>query len=338
MLKLKAIRFEFFDIDKHFHIISATIWNQIVINIKQTTYMWTRIMLFLATNIAVIAVLTISSYILSNFFWINIWNDSGYLGLLAFSAIIWFAWSFISLALSRWSAKRAYNIVPVKADEVSGLNSKEKLVYETVQQLAERNNITMPEVGFYESAEPNAFATWASKNKSLVAVSSGLMDTMSNDAVEWVVAHEMAHVLNWDMVTMTLLQWVVNTFVIFAAKIVANIASNFVDERMAWIVRFVVDIALQILFGMLASIITMKFSRYREFKADAGSARYVWKEKMIAGLKALQVMTNRMVTPDNDALASMKIASEKVSGFKLLFASHPPLEKRIEALENLIIN
>lgn len=299
--------------------------------------MWKRILLFLITNMAIMVVLSVFLYILSSVFGINLmWGGLG--GLLILSAVIGFVWSFMSLMLSRWSAKRAYGIKPVPADEVSMLSEKERLVYSVVEQLAERNHITMPEVWFYTSSEPNAFATWASKNKSLVAVSTGLMDTMDKDAIEWVVAHEMAHILNGDMVTMTLLQWVVNTFVIFGAKIIANIASNFVDEKVAGMVRFAVDIFFQIALGFLASTITMKFSRYREFKADEGSARYVGKEKMIAGLRALQNMQQWMIPVTNDRYATMKIASGEPTGIKKLFMSHPPLTERIQALETLIIN
>jgi len=259
-------------------------------------------------------------------------------GLFIFSAIIGFAWSLISLQLSRWSAKKAYKIKPIQSEALSDLSEKERHVYSVVQDLAERNHITIPEVGIYQSSEPNAFATGASKNKSLVAVSSGLLDTMSKDAVEWVVAHEMAHILNWDMVTMTLLQWVVNTFVIFAAKIIASAAENFVDEKVAWMVRFAVDIFFQIALGFLASIITMKFSRYREFKADAGSARYVWKDKMIAWLRALQKLKDGMHPVQADGYSTMKISTGKASWIRALFSSHPPLEDRIQALEELIIH
>lgn len=299
--------------------------------------MWRRILLFLMTNIAVIVVLSIFLYLLSAVFWINLWWSS-VTWLFIISMIIGFTWSFLSLLISRWMAKKAYKIKPIEADEISMLSEKERLVYQVVQDLAERNHIVMPEVWFYQSSEPNAFATGASKNKSLVAVSSGLMDMMNKDAIEGVVWHEMAHILNGDMVTMTLLQWVVNTFVIFAAKIVANIAQNFVDEKIAWIVRFAVDIAFQLIFGMIASIITMKFSRYREFKADAGSAQYLWKEKMIAGLKALKNMKNEMHPVPVDWFSTMKISSWKRSGIRALFSSHPPLEERIKALEELVIH
>jgi heat shock protein HtpX len=233
-----------------------------------------RIGLFLMTNVAIIAVLSIFIYI-AGLFGFNISSTGSYGSILALSAIIGFTGSFLSLAISRWIAKKSYKITPITIDQVSDLSEKERVVWNTVSDLAERNNIKMPEVGIYNDQEPNAFATGPSKNKSLVAVSTGLLDIMDKGAIEGVVAHEMAHILNGDMVTMTLLQGIVNTFVIFAAKIVANIVSNFVDEQYAGIARFAVDFILQIVFCILASVITMNFSRYREFKADAGAAEYV---------------------------------------------------------------
>jgi len=256
--------------------------------------------------------------------------------MFIWAAVVWFVWSFISLYLSKWSAKRAYWITPISIEQVSDLNDKEKLVWTVVTDLAERNHIKMPEVGIYQSDEPNAFATGATKNSSLVGVSTGLLDTMNKDAIEWVVAHEMAHILNGDMVTMTLLQWVVNTFVVFAARILANIFDSFTDGKFGWLWYFVVNILLQIVFGIFASLITMSFSRHREFRADAGSAKFVWKEKMIAGLQALQQMQDRM-WKDDPKMASMKISSQKKGWIKAFFSSHPALEDRIAALEELRI-
>ena len=294
--------------------------------------MFKRIFLWIAMNIAVMIVLTIFIYILG-LFGIKV-SANTYLGLFIISAVIGFAGSFISLFMSKWMAKKAYNIRLITASDLNMLNEKERLVYDTVSNLSERNHIKMPEVGVYESSEPNAFATWATKNSSLVAVSTGLLDMMSKDAIEWVVGHEMAHVLNGDMVTMTLLQWVLNTFVVFFSKIIANIVANSVDENYAWIARFAVDILLQIVFGFLASFIAMWFSRYREFKADAGSAYYVWKEKMIAWLQALKDMQNS-ITKDDPTYSSMQISSKKTSGFMKLLSSHPDLDDRIKALEDL---
>ena len=195
----------------------------------------------------------------------------------------------------------------------------------------------MPEVGIYQSDEPNAFATWATKNSSLVAVSSGLLDSMSKEAIEWVVWHEMAHVLNGDMVTMTILQWILDTFVMFFAKVIARIVSNFVDEQYATWVRIWLDIVLQIVFWILASFIAMWFSRYREYKADAGSAYYVGKEKMIAWLQALKDMQNKMHEAD-PKYASMQISAPNSKWlFSRLLSSHPELDDRIKALEDLKI-
>lgn len=293
-----------------------------------------RIGLFLLSNIAVILLLTIVLYALELFFGVSL---TWYSYLLVVALVFWFWGSFLSLAISRWVAKKVYKISPVSIDEYYNLNDKQKIVFDLVQDLSERNHIKMPEVWFYIDSEPNAFATWPSKNKSLVAVSSWLLDLMDKDAIEWVVGHEMAHILNWDMVTMTLLQWVVNTFVIFISKIVANIASNFVDEKYSFIVRFLVDILLQILLWVLASLITMAFSRHREFRADAWSANFVWKEKMIAWLKALKSMKDKMHEHENPRFATMQISTKSKSWFLKYFSSHPDLDDRIIALENLII-
>ena len=301
--------------------------------------MFKRFGLFILTNIAIIAVITLVIFIVEKVFGIEVtwgpWAD--YVQILIYSAIVGFSGSFISLFISRWMAKKAHWITPITIEQVSELSKKELIVWNTVSELAEINNIKMPEVGIYEDSEPNAFATGASKNSSLVAVSSGLLELMDEDAIEWVVGHEMAHILNWDMVTMTLLQWVVNTFVIFAARIVANIFDSATDWKFgAWGYMWI-NILLQIVFWVLASLITSKFSRYREYRADEWSAIYVWKEKMIAWLRALQQMQPAMVEAEDKNLASMKISSKKSNGFMQLFSTHPDLEDRIKALEELKI-
>ena len=300
-----------------------------------------RVFLFLLTNIAVIAMFSIAIVVIERVFGINISAyGAGYGSLLIFASMFGFIWAFTSLALSKWSAKRAYKIKPITPDQVWGLNRKELLVYNTVMELAERNHITMPEVWFYNAKEANAFATGATKNSSLVAVSSGLLDTMSENAIEWVVAHEMAHILNWDMVTMTLLQWVMNTFVIFFARIAAGAIESYLNKweqrsGPSWI-YYILTIVLEIIFGIFASIITMWFSRHREYRADAGSARYVGKEKMLAWLRALVDMQNQ-VSIEKWTFATMKISSRKPSGIRKLFSSHPPLNDRIRAVEDMII-
>ena len=281
-------------------------------------------------NIAIMVLLTITFTILESVFGIKLtWNAY----LLVFAWIIWFGWSFISLALSKWMAKKAYKIIPLTIDNVSSLDRKQRIVWDTVNDLAERNHIKTPEIGIYIDSEANAFATGSSKNNSLVAVSSWLLEVMDEKAIEWVVAHEMAHILNWDMVTMALLQWVLNTFVIFISRSIANIISNFLDEELSWIAHLAVVIVLEILFWLLASLVLMKFSRHREFRADYGAAEFVWKEKMIAWLQALKNM-QKFTKEDKTSFAAMKISSHKRGWLMSLFASHPSLDDRITALQN----
>jgi len=299
--------------------------------------MFQRFMLWFWMNIAVIAVITIIFTILEKVFWFSLdlyWVN--YTSIFVYSAIIWFTGSFISLVMSKWMAKRTYDMTFITFEDESSLNEKQRIVWNTVVELAERNNINIPEVWIYQSDEPNAFATWMSKNNSLVAVSTSLLDSMETDAIEWVVAHEMSHILNWDMVTMTLLQWVLNTFVIFLAKIVSNLINSRIEEGLWWIAYFIIDFILQILFWILASLIAMKFSRYREFKADEWSARFVGKDKMLAWLLALkQIQYTVWVTDDN--LSSMKISSKSRFWLMSLFSSHPDLDDRIQNIKNLKI-
>lgn len=296
-----------------------------------------RIILWFWMNIAVIIVLTVVFSILEHYFGLKLdlyWTN--YISILIYAAIIWFTWSFISLAISKWMAKKAYNITILTQDDYLNLDSKQKLVWDTVKNLSERNHINMPEVWIYSSNDPNAFATGMTKNSSLVAVSTWLLSAMDNWAIEWVVWHEMAHILNGDMVTMTLLQWVLNTFVVFFARIVANLISNSVDEKLSPLVYMLVNILLQILFGILASLVAMKFSRYREFRADEWSARFLGKEKMIAWLEALKKMQS-IASSDDSKLATMKISTKWKSGFMAMFSSHPDLDDRINALKAMNI-
>lgn len=289
-----------------------------------------RIMMFILMNIAIMVLLTITFTVLESIFGITLTGNSY---LLVFAGIIWFWGSFISLALSKWMAKKAYKIQILNIDNVSTLTRKQRVVWDTVNDLAERNHIKTPEIGIYMDSEANAFATGSSKNNSLVAVSSWLLEVMDEKAIEGVVAHEMAHVLNGDMVTMALLQWVLNTFVIFLSRTIANIVSNFLDEEMSWIAHLAVVIVLEILFWLLASIVLMAFSRHREFRADHGAAVFVWKDKMIAWLQALKNM-KALSHEDKTSFAAMKISSHKRWGIMSLFASHPSLDDRISALQN----
>lgn len=293
--------------------------------------MFKRIGLFLLTNIAVLVLFSIIMAVVTAMF-PGLKNvGGGYVYMLVYAAIFGFLGAFFSLAISRWMAKKAYNITPLEASEVAAQPAKVQLVYNTVARIARENNISIPEVGVYESEEPNAFATGATKNSSLVAVSTGLLDLMDEGEIEGVVGHEMAHILNGDMVTLTLITGVANTFVIFLSKVVANIIDNFFasddGEGLGVIAYNIVYIALQIVFGFLASFVINYFSRQREYRADEGGARYTSKAKMIAGLKKLKTITT---TASDAKMAPFMITEpEKDSAF----STHPSLDNRIKALE-----
>lgn len=295
-----------------------------------------RMFLFLATNIAIILVITAIIFILEHYFGIRVTSSAanGYGSLFIFALLFGFAGSFLSLAISRWMAKRTYAIELLSESRLMDYDSKTQAIYTTVAQIAKQNDITIPEVGIYESEDPNAFATGPSKNKSLVAVSTGLLSSMTTAEIEGVIAHEMSHILNGDMVTMTLLQGVLNTFVIFFARIIGEFIDKAIlknEEGQGW-GYFITVMVLEIILGMLASLVLMTFSRYREFRADEGSARLVGKDKMILALKRLQyIVTNKEIV-DDGKLAAFKIHSEK--GFMSLFMSHPSLDDRIKNLEN----
>jgi len=296
-----------------------------------------RFFFFILTNLAVLVLINIVLIVLSKVFGINLSGYGyDYTAILSFAAVVGFSGAIVSLFMSKWSAKKAYRITPITQDRLHGLSSKEKLVYDTVLDIANKHGIKTPEVWVYQGKDPNAFATGATKNSSLVAVSTGLLDLMNEREIEWVVAHEMAHILNGDMVTMTLMQWVVNTFVVFISRVLANIIDSYFNK---WenngpsFIYYIASIVLDIVFGLLASVIVMWFSRYREFRADEGSARYVGKEKMIAALEALRKMKD--LAPANDSkLATMKISTKRPGGIRALFSSHPPLSSRIRNLED----
>lgn len=284
-----------------------------------------RVVLFLLTNLAVMVVLSIVMSVLG----VNTRTTGG---LLVFAAIFGFGGAFISLAMSKWMAKRSMGLEVI----TNPRDNTERWLLETVARQAQQAGVKMPEVAIYQSPEMNAFATGPSKNNSLVAVSSGLLYGMNADEVEAVLAHEMSHVANGDMVTLTLIQGVVNTFVIFLARVVANIISNFLsnDEEegqgLGGLAYFAVVIVLEIVFGILASIIVAYFSRIREFRADAGAATLAGRGKMIAALERLR---NGPETGEMPANMSAFGINGKRSMAELLM-SHPPLEKRIAALKN----
>lgn len=296
-----------------------------------------RVFLFLLTNLAVIILIWIVIAILEHFLWFSIsWYGQNYTSIFIYALVVWFSGAFISLLISKWSAKRAYNITLIDEKNLYNLDKKQRLVYDTVYELSQTQRIKMPEVWIYESPEPNAFATWPSKNKSLVAVSTGLLDKMSENEIKWVIGHEMSHIFSWDMVTMVLLQWIINTFVIFLSRVIANIVDSYFSKDDNWgasWIYYVTSIVLDLVLWILASIVVMWFSRHREFKADEGSARLVWKENMIAWLESLKRMYN-LASDDESKLATMKINTKHRSWLMALFSSHPDLDLRIENLRN----
>jgi heat shock protein HtpX len=296
---------------------------------------WTkRIGFFLLTNIAVIAVVSI---ILSVFNVAPYLTDSGldYSSLLIFSALFGFTGSLISLFISKWMAKRAFGVQVI----TSAQSDEEHFLYSTIQRLSERAGIGMPEVGIYDSPEANAFATGWNKNKALVAVSTGLMHNMTRDEVEGVLGHEISHIANGDMVTLALIQGVVNTFVIFFARIVAYAVQTFINRGeeggIGTLAYHITAIIFEIFFGILASLIVMAFSRHREYRADAGSATLLGKEKMILALEKLARLQETLVDPRGKAFSAMKISDRP--SMLALFSSHPPLTNRINALRNTTI-
>ncbi len=288
-----------------------------------------RIFLFLVTNIAVLLVLSISASLLMKFFGIReVPGGLNLEALIVFAAVLGFGGAFISLAMSKWMAKMATGARVIERPS----NEAEAWLVETVRRQAKQAGIGMPEVATYDAPDINAFATGMSRNSSLVAVSTGLLASMNRSEAEAVLGHEVSHIANGDMVTLTLIQGVVNTFVIVLSRVVGYVVDRVVlkndrDEMGAGF--YVASIVSQILFGILASMVVMWFSRSREFRADAGGARLASREKMIAALEALKRAHEPATLPSQ--MAAFGISGG--GGIMRLFMSHPPLEERIAALK-----
>jgi heat shock protein HtpX len=285
-----------------------------------------RVFLFVVTNLAILVVL---GFVMSLF---GISGQSA-TGMLVIAAIFGMGGSFISLAISKWIAKRSTGaeVIDHPRDQV------EAWLVQTVQRQAKEAGIGMPEVAVYPSPEVNAFATGMNRNKALVAVSTGLLENLERDEAEAVLGHEVSHVANGDMVTLALIQGVLNTFVILIARLVANLVDTFLssDEEeggggLGWIGYMAVTIVMELALGILASIIVMWFSRQREFRADAGGAGLAGRHKMISALRRLQQLHEPSHLPDQMAAFGI---NGKQSGLAKLFMSHPPIEQRIAALE-----
>ncbi|WBA07687.1 protease HtpX [Salinivibrio kushneri] len=284
-----------------------------------------RLGLFLATNLAVLIVFSI---VLNIIYAVTGMQPGSLSGLLVLAAVFGFGGSFISLLMSKSMALRSVGAQVIEHPR----NETEHWLMNTVSQQAQRAGIGMPTVAVYSSPDINAFATGAKRNDSVVAVSSGLLQNMTRDEAEAVLAHEISHIANGDMVTMTLMQGVVNTFVIFIARVIAGAVSGMNSDEEGegggnWMMYFLVSSVLEIVFGILASILTMWFSRHREFRADAGSAQLVGKQKMIAALERLKVSHEPKL---EGSMMAFGINGKKT--LSELFMTHPPLEKRIDAL------
>ncbi|MEK7207682.1 MAG: protease HtpX [Pseudomonadota bacterium] len=289
-----------------------------------------RTFLFVMTNIAVLLVLSISASILIRVLGVEqLPGGLNLQALIIFAAVIGFGGSFISLAMSKWMAKRATGAQVIEQPR----NSTEQWLFDTVRRLAKQAGIGMPEVAMYDAPDINAFATGMSRNHALVAVSTGLLHSMDKDEAEAVLGHEITHVANGDMITLALIQGVLNTFVIVLSRVIGYFVDRVLlkNDRGGGIGFFVSSIVAQIVLGILASMIVMWFSRQREFRADAGGARLAGTNKMIAALERLKAAHEPAQLPDQ--MAAFGIAGRPDGGWKRLFMSHPPLEERIAALK-----
>jgi len=289
-----------------------------------------RIFLFLATNLAIVLVLSVTLRLLGVD---RILDQQGVAldlnNLLVFSAVLGFAGSLFSLAISKWSAKHMMGVRVIEQPR----NGTEGWLVETVRRQAQAAGIGMPEVGIFDSPDMNAFATGARRNNALVAVSTGLLNGMTQQEAEAVLAHEVSHVANGDMVTLALIQGVVNTFVVFLSRVIGYTVDRvvFKTERGHGPAFLITVIIAQLVLGILASMIVMWFSRRREFRADAGGAHLAGRQSMIGALERLQ---QRHAGPLPDQMAAFGINGALGQGLKRLFMTHPPLEERIAALRN----
>jgi heat shock protein HtpX len=288
-----------------------------------------RIFLLLVTNLAVLAVLTIVAHLIGLDRWLQVRGSS--LGaLLVLAAVFGFGGAFVSLLMSKWLARRAMGVRIIQQPATP----TEQWLVDMVARLARAAGVGMPEVGVFQSPQPNAFATGYRRDAALVAVSTGLLAAMSADEVEAVLGHELTHVANGDMVTLTLIQGVVNTFVIFLSRIIGNLVDRtlFRSEDGRGPAYFLSVIASQILLGILANMIVMAFSRWREFRADRGGAHLAGAPNMIAALEALRRSHEPLPAQQ---FASFGITGPVSRGIQRLFMSHPPLDERIAALRAL---
>ncbi len=293
--------------------------------------MFKRYALLIATNLAVVVLLGIVLNLLSSVFGIRLGNLGGNGALLAMSAVFGFGGAFISLLISKWIAKRSTGLQVIERPT----SEIEQWLVSTVRRQSEAAGIKMPEVGIYDAPDINAFATGPTRNNALVAVSTGLLRSMSRDEAEAVIGHEITHVANGDMVTMTLVQGVLNTFVFFLARVVGRTIDAFVSGSRAdsgpSFFYYIIVMALDLVFGLFAQVIAMWFSRWREFRADAGGARLAGRDKMVAALQRLALNQGQTTLPSQ--IQAFGISGGLAHGLRGLWMSHPPLAERIARLQ-----
>lgn len=294
--------------------------------------MFRNLFYFILTNILVMLTISVATSVICYVLFGVPYPPSGSIvPLIVWSGVWGFSGAFISLLMSKWMAKKTMGLRVIDPRTASGV---ERELVDTVHNLARAARLpAMPEVAIYDSGEMNAFATGPSKSNSLVAVSTGLMRKMSKDELDGVLGHEVAHIANGDMVGMTLVQGVVNSFVLFFSRIVASIAAQQVDDKWRGMVHHLLYIVLQILFGMLGSMVVCYYSRAREYRADSGSARFAGRGKMISALKALQRQHEPVPDSGAESIAALQISSAGRAGIMNLFRTHPALEDRIANLE-----
>jgi len=287
-----------------------------------------RIFLFIVTNLAVLALLSVVIFVIEQVFGVRL-TGGGLGGLLVFAAVFGFGGALISLAMSKWTAKRMMGVRVIAAPQTD----LEIWLVSVVKRLADKAQIACPEVGIFEAEEMNAFATGARRNAALVAVSSGLLKSMSRPQIEAVLGHEISHVANGDMVTLALLQGVLNTFVIFLARIIGSLVDRALlknDRGESGIGFFITTMVAQVILGIVASLIVSWYSRRREYRADRGGANLAGTGSMI---EALQVLKRSQGEPMPPQMQAFGINTGAAGGFMRLFMSHPPLDARIAALQ-----
>lgn len=295
-----------------------------------------RMGMLVVTNAFIMLGIYIIIFVLERYFGVNITWNSSLMSILIYGFVLGMWWSIVSLYMSKSIAKSTYKMNILDPEKVSWYDEKLQAVVQVVKSIADKKWIKIPEIWYYNSSDPNAFATWPSKDSSLVAVSTWLLQNMNKEQISAVVWHEMAHVYNGDMVTMTLIQWLMNTFVFFLSRVVGVVWSSRTEETTRSY-NPIITFVLEIVFGITWTLVISRFSQYREYKADEWSAKILGKQGMISALQQLQLLTQWRSKAENDQFATMKINGWS-SRLARLFATHPPLESRVARLQDMKVD